>query len=75
MEWISVDQKLPEKYQRVIVLKFDVCLICVACAIYNGNDFLFDATMINKSKYFEKVSDRQLTGITHWTPLLKIPKE
>lgn len=69
MEWINVQDRLPETYSRVLVFKKDGVLKCYGTAFYNGKHFLFDSTIINFSIHFESVSDTRLTGVTHWTPL------
>lgn len=66
--WVRVEDALPETYSRVLCYNLDAALICLGTAIWNGEKFLFDATLISRMSIFEKVSDRPVK-VTHWRPI------
>lgn len=72
-QWISVNDRLPNKKTRVAVYKLDISLFCMGTAYFNGENFLYDATMITNISYFERISDIPIYP-THWMPLHKPPK-
>lgn len=72
-QWISVSEALPAEYQRVIIYKLDVAMICYGLAIFNGKNFLFDAALIGNEKVFNLLSDKPIKGVTHWYPLPENP--
>lgn len=74
MEWISVKDRLPEQYHRVFVYKPNCAIACYGCAIYNGKQFMFDASLIAMQGNWEKLSDRVISGVTHWAPIKPHPE-
>lgn len=72
MNWIKVEDRLPEANTRCVVGITDVALICFGTAYYNGEDFLFDATMLtvngSYNRIFECASDLKITD-THWAEI------
>lgn len=72
-QWIDVKDRAPEKYSRVVIYKLDVAMICYGLAIFNGKDFLFDASLISNEKAFDLLSDKPIGGVTHWQPLPEPP--
>ena len=62
MEWISVEDRLPEDYQHILT--------------YDGN-CVEPGVFYEKSGFFEldKYESDPLWAVTHWMPLPKPPKE
>jgi len=74
MKWISVKDKLPQKYQRVLVTDGkQICLHYKQSFINwqdeRGHDLYCSCTE-NKDKCEFREGD-----ITHWMPLPELPKE
>lgn len=61
-DWISVKDRLPEKYERVIVV--NSCGYVSDGCLYNGNNFVLRGTFGDTINF-----------ITHWMPLPEPPKE
>lgn len=74
MKWISVKEQMPEDYDRVLIYKTDVAIMCFGVAFYADKRFRFDSTCLPNSHAKEKIMDATISGVTHWMPI-EPPKE
>lgn len=74
-DWISVKDRLPDEYDRVLIYKAEIGLICFGLACYSAKRFRFDATCLPCNAAMEAVSDKPINGVTHWQPLPELPKK
>lgn len=72
-KWVKVSDRLPEEHQRVLCYKIDVAIKCFGVCTFSGGKFRFDATLHLDAKKFEDISDKVVSGITHWQPLPPAP--
>lgn len=69
MEWISVRDKLPERYDIVLIIRTNEYVPIRELAFYDP-DFFGEWTLISDPMSFE--NDMK---ITHWLPLPDFPQE
>lgn len=77
-EWISVDEMSPTKAGKYLVYReaFTLCPI-IDLAYYDPNYMGHNDDMKNRAVWFSFDSDwgeYEITGVTHWVPLPKAPK-
>lgn len=61
LEWISVQERLPEQFQSVLS--------------YRGNKVLFEVDFIDEQGKWYSQCKYSTTKVTHWMPLPEPPKE
>lgn len=87
MDWISVNDRLPEKDQRVLVVYmlqtrpnptpwYGICWFTKN--LNKIDDYNFYGKKYKRSGFYNNDSDYgcyEVSGITHWMPLPEFPKE
>ena len=69
MEWISVEERLPEENGHYLV--YEVCA-------HGGMVSLFEQHLNGRAiwyKYDSEYGDFEVTGVTHWMPLPPPPEQ
>lgn len=77
MEWISVEDKLPTKYQKVVIADiFKGEVYDFAAAMYFGDKyFVAETEGLEASNYDGGACISLNMQITHWLPLPAPPKD
>jgi hypothetical protein len=66
-EWISVEDRLPERWERVLVYERNCCNNC------NGGTYSIKINCQGNGCFWHEQCF--CSEITHWMPLPKVPKE
>jgi len=73
MNWIEVKEGKSTNMSRVLVYKADGMMQCLGVAIWNGKNFLADATMLSGYD-FQRLTDKPMRSVTHWCYIKDLPK-
>ena len=68
-EWISVDERLPEKHQAVLIFDGEEMIVCTCYRLGGHGSLVWE-----RPNDFSEWENRQDYFATHWMPLPEVPK-